>query len=158
MRLDSAIPAIWHPSRWLLIFEEKSGWWAARFIPGRFKHVCAAGYVAAIDTWLVYSVERDGTKIGAFRPGPDFDRWLAIAIERARVLRVEARREPAPMPWFTFWCVPAIRHLLGLRCGALWPDQLWRYCLANGAEEVRDADAPAANPGIRTRKSEPSRG
>lgn len=138
---------IWAPERWLLIFETKCGWRWRWIIPGRFKHVFAVGYVADIDTWMVYSVEREGTKIAAFRPGKDFEHWLAGVIPRAGVLKVTACSTPVRMPWFTFWCVPAVRHLLGLRCGALWPDQLWRYCLANGAEIVVDAVAPGTGSG-----------
>ena len=51
---------IWAPERWLLIFETKCGWRWRWIIPGRFKHVFAVGYVADIDTWMVYSVEREG--------------------------------------------------------------------------------------------------
>ncbi|MBK8009592.1 MAG: hypothetical protein IPK23_15075 [Rhizobiales bacterium] len=149
---------IWAPERWLLIFETKCHWRFGWLIPGRFKHVFAVGYVVAIDTWMVYSVERDNTKIGAWRPGPDFERWLSGVIPRAGVLKIAACRAPMPMPWFSFWCVPAVRHLLGLRSGALWPDQLWRYCLANGAEIVVDADAAASDRGNRTRKGAEARG
>lgn len=153
----SEVP-IWVPQRWLLIFESKCGWRWGRFIPGRFKHVFAVGYVAAIDTWMIYSVEREGTHVGGFRPGADFERWLAGVIPKAGVLKIERVGPARGMPWFTFWCVPAVKHLLGLRCGALWPDQLWRYCLANGAEEVVDATAPATSSGIRTREGAASRG
>jgi hypothetical protein len=139
-------PPIWAPDQWLLIFETKSHRMVERLCPGRFKHVCAAGYVAAIDTWMVYSVELDGTKVGAFRPGKDFNDWLAIAVARAGVLRVKAGK-PGWMPWLTFWCVPAVKHLVGIHGGALWPDQLWRYCIANGAEIVADADARVASSG-----------
>jgi hypothetical protein len=141
-------PPIWSPQQWLLIFETKSHWLVERLCPGKFKHVCAAGYVPAIDTWLVYSVDLDGTKFGAFRPGKDFQDWLAIAVVRAGVLRMPAGK-PGALPWLTFWCVPAIKHLVGIRGGALWPDQLWRYCLANGAEIVVSEDEPAQNSGIR---------
>lgn len=143
---------IWAPQRWLLIFETKCDWRFARLIPGRFKHVFTVGYCADIDTWMVYSVERDGTKIGAWRPGDDFERWLSGVVPHAGVLRVEAAGTATRMPWFTFWCVPAVKHLLGLRSGALWPDQLWRYCLANGAEIVVDADAAAQHSGDRRRE------
>lgn len=141
---------IWSPDHWLLIFETKSHWLVEKLCPGRFKHVCVAGYVAAIDTWVVYSVELDGTKIGAFRPGKDFQDWLAIAVARAGVLKVPVGK-PGMQPWFKFWCVPAVKHLVGIRGGALWPDQLWRYCLANGAEMISDGDsAPSANSGKRS--------
>jgi hypothetical protein len=132
---------IWAPQRWLLVFETKCDWRWRRLIPGKFKHVFAVGYVAAIETWIVYSVERDGTKVGAFRPGADFNSWLGSVIPHAGVLRIKTQHAARRMPWFSFWCVPAVKHLLGLRSGALWPDQLWRYCLANGAEIVVDADA-----------------
>ncbi len=145
----SGVP-IWAPSQWLLIFETKCGWRWRWLIPGRFKHVFAVGYVAAIDTWLVYSVEWEATRLGAFRPGDEFERWLSHVVPRAGVLRVKGVSAPGRMPLFAFWCVPAVKHLLGLRSSALWPDQLWRYCLANGAEKVVDADAPRADAGKRT--------
>jgi hypothetical protein len=143
---------IWAPTQWLLIFETKANRFVQRFCPGRYKHVCAAGYVPSIDTWLIYSVEFDGTKIGAFRPGKDFQDWLAVVVKGSGVLRVKAG-DRAPRPWFTFWCVPAVRHLVGIRGGALWPDQLWRYCVANGAEIVSDEHAPARYAGERPAES-----
>lgn len=150
-------PPIFSPSQWLVIFETKSHWLVEKFCPGRFKHVCAAGYVEAIDTWLVYSVELDGTKVGAFRPGADFNAWLGIVVANAGVLRVKAG-QAGMQPWFAFWCVPAVKHLVGIRGGALLPDQLWRYCIANGAEIVADADAPAAKSGNRSGEGAAHRG
>lgn len=136
------------PLSWLLIFHRQSSKeWLDRLIPGRFKHVSAVGYVAEGDVWLFYDVQFDRTLVRAVLGEAGRDA-CARQIAGNAVLRVAAGG-PCLRPWrFGFWCVPAMKHLIGARTGALLPAHLWRDLVAQGAEIVHD-DAKgrtAANP------------
>jgi hypothetical protein len=137
-------PALYAPKEWYLIFGTRTKWWLRLLVPGKFKHVFAVGFVAEAGVWVCYEVDLTGNRIGVAKPGAAFVKWLALAFTNTEVLRMPpgtAQRRP----WFTFWCVPAVASLLALDTGALWPDQLWRYCLANGAEIVADGLFDAGN-------------
>lgn len=136
----------YEPSHWLLVFETSTTRpWLDWLVPGRFKHVWALGYVPHTELWIFYNVTFGRTTI---TPIPDSHAALAV-VDRftagKTVLRVEVKRAAPHI--FGFWCVPAIKHLIGLRSGALLVDGLYHHCLAAGAEiysdELRHAIIPA---------------
>lgn len=127
------------PIRWTLCFDETGGHWLSRWIPGRFKHVRAFGFVPVQDIWIFYDVTLKGTVLRAARfntaaAGRLLSAWSAnsqlVSIEPV----AQSRRFPCG-----FWCVTAIKHLIGLRSGALRPDALWRDCLEHGAVTLDEA-------------------
>lgn len=129
------------PLTWLVVFQSKSSmWWINRFVPGRFKHVVAAGWVEASKVWIFYEVYWGRTSVQAMpeAEGTAYFGRLMGADPDAAVLRVEAREARPACFRLGFWCVPAVKHLVGLRSGALRPDRLWRDCIASGAEIVHD--------------------
>lgn len=162
------------PSTWLLIFNhEASTWWRSFLAFGRFKHVWACAYVPDCNAWLVYDVHLDGTTIGLVPAGPLFNQFLGYrtgGLNRATIVsmpRQPARKMANPLILIRrlgFWCVPAIAHLVGVRCATYRPDSLYRACLREGGtlfEDIRsgakistgadrsciravDADEPAA--------------
>lgn len=134
---DTRAPSAYEPSHWLLVFEHETSWrWLNRLIPGRFKHVWAVGYVPQTDLWIFYDVNFRRTVITAV---PDDDNAQAV------IDRMTAGKTVLQMPvlecrphMIGFWCVPAMKHLIGLRSGALLPAGLYRHCIAAGAKIISD--------------------
>jgi hypothetical protein len=129
------------PCSWLLVFHTSTSLPRLdRWLPGRFKHVSAIGYVDEGDVWLIYDVHHLGTAVRAVIG--DAGRLLAARVLSANgVLRVPVRRDRCLLPRLAFWCVPAMKHLVGSRSGALRPDALWRDLVRDGAEIIRDVQS-----------------
>lgn len=127
------IPPVVQPQVWNLIFNRRpTTRWQGWIVPGEFKHVRAYAYVPGMHVWVFYDphiaatdifLARDGVHAGIVKV------WLASDGEQISMKLHEQRRR-----WFPplFYCVPAIKHLLGLRCVAATPDALYRFCLKNG--------------------------
>lgn len=135
------------PTVWIVAFcgGGRRHWWDVFTRPG-FPHVLACGYDPARAVWLVYEVSLAGTAL-ALLDGAALDRLIA-ALRRdgeARFLRwpAHAVRPEAGRPAVCrlgFYCVPAVAHLLGLRCRALSPLGLYRHLLAAGAQPAFEPD------------------
>ena len=126
------------PVRWILAFSrETSVPWLKR-LPLTYRHVAAFGYVGSgVDAWLFYSWRTDRLQIAAAR-GDTAVRTLMHAFAKdADLLGIDARREPTLGLRLGAWCVPAVKHLIGLRSRAVTPAGLYRDCLAAGAEVIR---------------------
>lgn len=126
------------PTAWLLLFSTATGKpWLDRLLPGRFKHVSAAGWVSEAKVWIFYDVSwlRTSLKVLDADAG---DARFAVRQRGHGVLKVwvEPEIRGAAMMRAGFWCVPAIKHLIGSRSGALRPDRLWRDLVAANAEII----------------------
>lgn len=128
------------PTAWLLVFHISTGKrWLDRLIPGRFKHVSAIGYVPASRVWLLVDVALDRLAPKAVRDDGTLPVVVARTMAGNGVLRVRVDRRARLLGGrLGFWCVPAMKHLVGARSGALRPDRLWRDLVAQGAEIVAD--------------------
>ncbi len=132
----------YEPLSWLLVFVSATTMpWLDRLIIGRFKHVMAFGWVEETQTWLCYDIQIGRTRILSL---PDEVGSDLIAVKLggdagSGALRVAAREVPPSVLRIGFWCVPAMKRLVGLKSGALRPDALWRDCIASGAEVIHDA-------------------
>lgn len=120
------------PTRWLLAFSHRSTSRFINAIPGRYKHVMAMGYVEELNTWLFFDVRLGHTNLYAAR-GDHALRLMAHYSQDADLLGIPARHRATPALRCGFWCVPSVKHLVGIRGGALRPDALWRDCVAQGA-------------------------
>lgn len=137
-------PLIVAPDTWTLVFKHKARRrWLSWLAMGKRKHVAAFAYVPYLHVWLFYDVHLGGTSLTVAATGAH-QAVLAAWIEGGASI-VTMRRIAQPRTGFGlgFWCVPAIKHLLGLRCGALRPDALWQHCLANGGEAAEEFDGRA---------------
>lgn len=136
------------PTAWLLIFHISTGKpWLDRLIPGFFKHVSAVGWVSDAQVWIAYDVSWRRTSLKLL-PDEEGTRFYALAQRGNGVLKVAVNLELRGSAMFRagFWCVPAMKHLVGSRSGALRPDRLWRDLVASGAEVFsNDGIAPHAN-------------
>lgn len=131
------------PARlWLVFFGPGVGtprWWDIFLDPG-FRHVSAASYYPDVERWIYYDPGFEGTLIEVWRKD-EFGARLGILLARSTiVLRVPSRwgRRMASRSW---WCVGAIKSLLGVRTAAFTPKQFANFLLNSGAEVV-DVDVP----------------
>lgn len=133
------------PRFWILAFgRDAAEWWIDWLVPGRFKHVKAAAPLPGLDAWIFYDVHLGGTSIVVVPSGPEAQIMWANFRAGSELVRFHVKRGSKTNPWFSilsrfgfgFFCAPAIKHLIGLRSGALRPSALYRDCLAAGAERL----------------------
>lgn len=130
---------------WLVFFSDpaEGAWWSPLLRRG-YRHVSAAAWYDRERRWVYFDPTRRGLSIELWR-AKDFDGRLGeIALRSALILRVRGRFERGAMPP-TFWCVGAVKALLGVRSRALLPATFARHLLANGAEIVTVPRADGTN-------------
>lgn len=131
------------PHRWMLIFRPRAKHaWINWLVPGRFKHVCAFGYVHETDCFVFFDAWLGGTSIQLAR-GASARALIAQWTRDATVLRMDAL-PTAKGAWSPrMLCTTAVAHLVGVP-GALLPSMLYRQCLAQGAVIANGPAEPTA--------------
>ena len=121
------------PDEWWLCFHTTAaGPWTSFLAFGKFKHVSAFAYYPGHHKWLLYSVNLTGVHLALFDAS---DVHYLIAYSRDAVcvrFKLRAARWNGVLSRLAFYCVPAIKHLIGLRCVAFTPDQLYRAVMKHG--------------------------
>lgn len=124
------------PRLWLVFFSSGHvpSWWS-RFLRPGFRHCCAASFYSDLGLWVYFNPTRRGTVIQIFTPDEFGPRFQGLINESAAIVRVRSQhcRRSASA---AFFCVGAIKALLGIRSGALVPMGLYRDLLRIGAEQV----------------------
>lgn len=126
------------PKVWFICFggmKQLSPWdWFLR--PG-YRHAFMLGYVPAAGIWIRYEVLFHRTEISLIS-SQVADLLLTAAQGEGGVLtwRVGEAKAPSWGLRFGLWCVPAIKHVLGVRCVALTPRGLHQWLLRNGAQPL----------------------
>jgi len=127
-----ALPDAIEPTYWNVVFHP-SETRLERFLLGCFKHVSAFTYVPGVSAWILYDCQWGGVRI-ALIPR------IAILVAYTRgcsVIKFDRRYQKfALASRFGFYCVPAIKQLLGLSCVAATPDRLYRHLIVNGGELI----------------------
>jgi hypothetical protein len=127
------VPTIVEPEAWFLAFHTTSAHrWIGWLACGRYKHVSAFAFVPSLRVWVLYDVRLTGTVVALL---PDGDAALTRLAEHtwdADVLQMRRSSYNSNYILRPFYCVSAIRHLIGLRGYVARPDGLWRQCLTNG--------------------------
>ena len=119
------------PSDWFVVFRPYTRLRWLKWLPiGHHKHVMAFGWVEDAKVWIMVNVGWDRTHI-AVMPDERMEAMLTEELFGADVVKVPAG-EPRRLPYFGFWCVPAIAHIVGVNSGALRPDTFLRDCLKAG--------------------------
>lgn len=132
-KVDQVLPIVWQVC--FMGVERISPWdW---FLPLGFRHTFLLGYLPGTDWWLCYDVLFFKTEISL------------VSGDKAGFLLNKAHLEGAVLNWnvagfvkpdwrprFGFWCVPAVKHVLGVRCVAMTPKGLHDYLLRNGAKPL----------------------
>lgn len=127
---------------WFIVFNRDCATqWLARLLPGRWKHVWALGFSHACRTWVAYDVNLSGTTIVVLPECADSHAKMAIWLADADVLRFQGRPSTLWKNRLGFFCTPAIRHLVGSRCGALTPAGFYYGLIAEGAQVFHGAEA-----------------
>lgn len=127
---------------WLVFFGEAEGapWWGRFLAPG-FRHVVACAWFAEQERWVYYNPTRRGTVVLIYRDDEFGPRLSQLIADSSVVLRVASnhQRGTTPLGW---WCVGAIKALLGVRGRALSPRSLCRYLQRNGATIISNSPVP----------------
>jgi hypothetical protein len=135
MRFVPDLPAT--PRYWQVCFlgTERKFWWD-RFLPSGFRHVFLLGYVPEHKIWLCYDVLFFKTEITVLS-GERAGFLLTLAEREGAVLTWPAPIDPAPLRIrLGMWCVPAVQHVLGVRCVAITPKGLHDYLVRQGAKPL----------------------
>ena len=137
------LPDGFEPSYWNVVFHPSESFFS-RLALGRFQHVSAFAYVPGFRVWVIYDCQWGGTRISFVSHGT----LIVPFIRNCSVIKFD--RIYRPMVWasrFGFYCVPAIKSLLGLSCVAVTPDGLYRHLINNGGilfnERVEPSTAAA---------------
>ena len=134
------LPPVIEPDYWNVVFHPSEAI-LPRLVLGRFQHVSAFTYIPGFSGWILYDVQWGGVRIAMFSKVAHL-----VAYTRGCTVVKFARRYDH-MPLYTrlgFYCVPAIKHLIGLSCVAVSPDGLYRAVIANGGEVISEPERPAA--------------
>lgn len=121
---------IGEPAEWYIAFydtraQEGRRWWHWFTRPG-FGHCCAFGYVRATETWILIDWTAEGLSVQALR-GETVDALIVESVSRGVVLAARpcpgGTRSGLRLP--VLYCVPMVKHLLGLDSWAVTPWQLF---------------------------------
>jgi len=104
---------------WHVIFHPGKAWYA-----GRFSHVSLAGFCN--DTWLHLDLTNEGVIASPIYAYDEVEDYLTLLLATYAVVKFgpsagKSRSFFAPMT-----CVSFVKHVLGVRSGALRPDGLFR--------------------------------
>lgn len=122
---------------WLVAFVKRGrDHWIDWFLPSGFRHVFAFGYVPEADVWLLYDVQFARTQVKVI-PDELVGSHIEYAWEEGALIKVPHIKAAAPplLRW-GFWCVPAIKHLIGVRSSALTPKGLYDHLVKIGCEQI----------------------
>jgi hypothetical protein len=140
------IPGACEPSRWTVVFHRKAAnRWFSLVAMGHFKHVSAFAWLPEMGVWLVYDVSFRRTKIVVLPDTPASKARLAALITGNAMITMPVREDAVPIMRTGLFCTTAIKHLIGLRGGALRPDVLFRHCIAQGGALSDDAVSTSTN-------------
>lgn len=114
------------PRNWFDIFTCKS-----------FRHVLALAYDPVCKTWLHYEPTVTGTKIALYtRDSKEVSALISAVTEYGVWLKIEGQTGSYKTGCWRLYCVPAIKHLVGLKSSALTPKGLFRDLLKAGAKPI----------------------
>jgi hypothetical protein len=138
-------PGAGEPTQWYVCFCRRAATrWLERLPVGEFKHVRAFGCVPAINTWIFFDPALDHTTIRVAR-GAAAELLMAQWLTDSEVVRMPIVSREILWPRLGGWCVPQIKHLLGIRSGALRPNALLRDCLRHGGRTVSQNESANAH-------------
>lgn len=133
-RLGGGAAATAQPQTWTLVFKRRSSSRFRSFIAfGRYKHVCAYGYVPYLHVWVFFDPHWEGNQIFIASDGKMAEKMIeSWIVDADLILMPQQRFIRVWMPPILGWCVPSIRRLIGLPGSALRVDTLFRTCLEHG--------------------------
>lgn len=129
---------------WLVSFHDAKDRrpWTRLFKPG-FGHCCALSYFADQERWVYFNPTRHGSTIALFRREEFGSRLDDLVGQSSGFLRFGQRYQRRDQP-AVFYCVGAMKALLGIESRAWTPWQLYWDMVEMGAEVVKGPGALAA--------------
>ncbi|MDO8596409.1 MAG: hypothetical protein Q7R45_07280 [Sulfuricaulis sp.] len=129
---------------WLIFFRESEypAWWVWMLLKPGFRHVMAACWYDDAQRWVLFNPTRHGTTIELFESEEFGGRFGYLLKTSSVVLRMRSRLTDRQTTSAWFFCVGAVKALLGIRSRALSPRALMMDLVARGAEIVEAPDAP----------------
>jgi hypothetical protein len=125
------------PRLWIVFFTDADrAWWWTRFFRRGFRHVCAASWYAGAERWVYFNPVARGTVLEVMTDAEFGPRFQQLIRDSSAILRMRTVHERSNPP-AAFFCVGAIKGLLGIKSWALGPYGLWKELKARGAEPVK---------------------
>ena len=132
------LPDAIEPDYWNVVFHPSEGI-LPRLVLGRFQHVSAFTYIPGFSGWILYDVQWGGVRIAMLGKVAH----LVAYTRGCTIVKFTRRYEHMPLyTRFAFYCVPAIKHLVGLSCVAVSPDGLYRALIDNGGIILNESIQP----------------
>jgi hypothetical protein len=146
-----ALPDAIEPTYWNVVFHPSTTR-LKRLVLGEFQHVSAFTYIPGTGAWLMYDSQWGGVRIALI---PRINALVSYS-RGCTVIKFDRRYQSiAIASRFGFYCVPAIKQLLGLSCVAATPDGLYRHLIKHGGVLISgqcvDTAAAAAGSDAQTR-------
>lgn len=124
------------PVRWILAFKKRSTVAFLDRLPLKYKHVAAFGWVGGdVRCWVFLDWRYDRGQISVATGEQATRALMGEFAKDADLLGIDAR---AASHLFRLggYCVPTVKHLIGLRSRAITPGGLYRDCLRAGAVPI----------------------
>jgi hypothetical protein len=139
-------PAI-EPDYWNVVFLPSRSR-LERILLGRFRHVSAFTYIPGFRAWLIFDVQWGGMRLVLFSHEMAKDIFIELTRD-CEIVRFARQHKPKMFAGrLGFYCVSAIKCLLGLSCVALLPDGLYRHLVEHGGVILgQSVSTPAAAAG-----------
>lgn len=132
-------PSSVEPTEWYVIFHPSTTSPLLSFLAfGHFKHVSAIGYYAGFKVWLLFDARRAGMRVPLIAH-ESMKAVIGEYTEGCTLVKFARRPDPigmAPHLRLGFFCVTAVKHLLGVRCPTLRPDGLFRHLMKHGGTVI----------------------
>lgn len=130
--------------RWTVVFHRKASHWIfAAIALGHFKHVSALAWIPELGQWWIYDVGFRRTRLSVMEDGTTAKQVIAAIIAGNATVTIDVQENGLPWMRLGLFCTTAVSHLIGVRCGALRPDALYRKLIASGGI-LRDDGTTAA--------------
>jgi hypothetical protein len=142
--MDSiTLPEAIEPDYWNVVFHPSETRLGQAL--GRFKHVSAFTYVPGFRAWLICDVQWSGMRLCLFSHEAAMRVFTHYTADCTLVKFDRQHRQMMLASRLGFYCVPAVKCLLGLSCVAVTPDGLYRYLVKHGGCLIgARGDTPAA--------------
>lgn len=141
--------------RWTVVFHrEAENWFFDLIAMGHFKHVSAFAWLPELGIWTIYDVGFRRTRLIHLADGVHAHATIAAIVKGNCAVTVDVQNECLPLMRAGLFCTIAIKHLVGIRSGALRPDALFRHLVAQGGIVSDDA---GQGPTPDSARSEPRR-
>ena len=129
--MDNGATGGFEADEWNVVFHRTAtNRWLSMLAMGTFKHVSAFAYIPGHKVWLLYDAHWGGLRLSIVSHDTMLANYEHMVRDCEVIMGVKRVFKPMRLSSrFCFTCVTTVKHLLGLSCIAITPDQLHRYLL-----------------------------